>query len=250
MPYGGGYSDLSFKNNQLNRYIFIKNSKKGAILIEFAFAVPVLFSLMYYVNDLHHLKQIQNRMRFIATEISSILQNISQNRANKAISITDIKYAVVTAYLSFFPGKTFYNTAWETSPLGYSSSGLIYCVKGLADGKASVLWCKRWHSAAGTYVPLSLSIQERDARSLVNLGTSVAPSDIYKDLQIETGEIKIIIETATHCSTNYKLSNGKTVAQAGGRAKVYGFYVYPFSGPFADSAGGSVDFNSVVAANQ
>lgn len=247
MSCGGGYSRLSSKNNKLNRYNFIKNSKEGAILIEFAFAVPILFSLIYYIQDLHHLKQMQDRMKFVATEIASILQNISQNRVNKTITLTDIKHAACAAYLSFFPGKTLYNSAFRTSPLGYSVSGHIYCVKGLDDGTASVLWCKRWHSAIETYAPASLTIQEKDRfRTLVNLGTNVAPSAIYKDLKIEKNEIKIIIEAASHCADNLKLPDGKTVAQSGGRAKVYGFYIYPFKGTFPDADGGSINFSSVV----
>ena len=160
-------------------------------------------------------------MKFVAMEMASILQNISQNRTNKTITITDIKYTVAAAYLSFFPGKTFYNTAPLESPLGYSSSGNIYCIKGFADGKACVLWARRWHSAEVTYEPSSVSITGRDSRSLVKLGTNVAPSDIYKDLKINEGEIKIIIEAATHCYIN-RFDAKKT----------FGFYIYPFKGIF------------------
>lgn len=34
------------------------------------------------------------------------LQNLSLNRAEKAITLNDIKYAASIAYLNFFPGKT------------------------------------------------------------------------------------------------------------------------------------------------
>ena len=187
---------------------------------------------MYYVHDLYHLKRIQERLKFIAEEMVNILQNISQTRANKAITNSDIKYASAAAYLSFFPGKTFYNTSENTSPLGYSSSGQLYCVKGQAGGKASTLWSRRFTSSMTTFSPSSVTIQkERDGRSVINAGTDITASAIHKDLKIAEGEIKILLEVGIHCAygdRDYKFPNGKTIAEAGGLAKVLGFYVYPF----------------------
>lgn len=240
-------SNLLFRNNKLNQSCYIKNSEKGAILIEFVLAIPVIFSLIYYIQDLSHLRQMQEKMQFVATEISSMLQNVSQERMDKTVTLTDLKNVIGCAYLSFFPGDTQYSTAKNTLPLGYGPSGHIYCVRGESDDKASVLWCKRWNSAVVDYVPNSLIIEdERDARSLINLGENVSPSDIYEDLEIYEGEIKIIVEAATCCSESYKLSDGGTVVELGGRSKAYGFYVYPFKGAFSDKAGESISLNSVV----
>ena len=121
MPYGGGYSGLSSKNNRLTQSDFIKKSRKGAILIEFAFAVPVLFSLIYYVYDLAKMKRYNERMDFVGHQMAGMIQNISQNRADKRITKADLRNIISAAYTTIYPGDTQFLT-----PAGYPGPGFVH----------------------------------------------------------------------------------------------------------------------------
>lgn len=81
----------------------------GAILIEFAFVVPVLFSLIYYVQDLVRHMQIQERMQFAAQfaaqKIASNVQNIARIEGN-VLDCSDLANTTRLANLSIFPGRT------------------------------------------------------------------------------------------------------------------------------------------------
>lgn len=81
----------------------LKNLKfpnsKGAVLIEFAFGVSVLTTLIFYMQDLYRARYLKERMKFVGTEIVNILQNISQNRSDKTITKADIR---VCQSCSFF----------------------------------------------------------------------------------------------------------------------------------------------------
>lgn len=139
MPYGEKYSDLSSENNKLNHYNFIKNSKSGAILIEFAFAVPVLFSLIYYAHDLYLLKKTQTQVDFMAEIMANVIQNISQNRTDKQITRRDLSYARAAAGLTYYGGSTHYtvnNSDWR--PLGSSLEFYVYLVKGTTHNRCEM----------------------------------------------------------------------------------------------------------------
>jgi len=114
-----------------------KNRSKGGILMEFAISVPVLIMITYYVHDLPKYARMQKKMEFCAHCFVSMLQNISHG---EKITRQHIKNALSAAYVVVFPGKTEYGTGSRRMPLGYFPHAWIYCVKGLPNGKASVVW--------------------------------------------------------------------------------------------------------------
>ena len=232
MPYGGGYSSLSSKNNRLNQYDFIKNSKKGAILIEFAFAVPVLFSLIYYIQDLARYKQIQQRMQFAAQEIASNLQNIARVKSS-TITSNDMLNAIRAANLSFCPGMTQYsqNDYWSGAPLGYIPVTRIHYVKGTGSSSAEIKWLCRCHTwDVNQYRVAQQTTKEYNKNETKIKSWIGAPYDIYPDLTINEGEVKIIVEHKLHA---YNDKDGK----------ILGFY---FLNPVTSNTGEQVLFNSIV----
>ncbi|MDR1235407.1 MAG: hypothetical protein LBJ96_00210 [Holosporaceae bacterium] len=183
--------------------------------------------------------RFREKLKFVGYEMAGILQNISQNRENRKITKDDIKHAVAAAYLSIYPGKTMYTTSPNRAPMGHTSNGHLYCVKGLENGKASVVWCVRWHSAVDSPTPARISIAgERDTlgRSIVNMGSNAVPSKIYPDLRIQKGETKILVEISFHYSN---FSDGRDKGNVPVKT-AFGFFVLNL--PKSDS----IYFNTVV----
>ncbi|MDR1334360.1 MAG: hypothetical protein LBJ71_04020, partial [Holosporaceae bacterium] len=163
-------------------------------------------------------------MKFAGHEMANILQNVSQNRASKRITKTDIRHAVAAVYLSVYSAKTMYTTSESHSPMGYTSNGHLYCVKGVENGNASVIWCIRWHSAVDSPSPAKISMQDRDPyeRTIVNMGSGVKPSSIYPDLHIQEGETKILVEISFHYGSYF--TDGRTCADVPAKT-AFGFFV-------------------------
>ncbi len=199
----------------------IKNSKKGAILIEFVFAVPILFSLMYYIQDLSHLKQTQQRMQFVAAEIASILQSIGSQRA---IVQKDLYLALQSAYLSVFPGITMHPTSENHYPFGYFPHLWVHYIVGEGNN-ATVKWhCTAWSPSPGKSRH-EVSTNSQHPESTIRFVSGGDASSIHPDLKIADGEVKIIVEcTLWYHSGRFfsgtNISCGEVPAK-----KAFGFYV-------------------------
>ena len=140
-------SKLFFKN--LFSKIDFKHQSKGAVLIEFAFCMPILIITIYYINDLATLQRWHSQTQFVAYQMAQMIQSISQNRASKAITANDLRNIVAAAYLSIYPGTTMFSTSevpWK-SFFGHNAMGFIWYVKGNDNGTASVIWGRRFHTA-------------------------------------------------------------------------------------------------------
>lgn len=75
--------------------------------------------------------------------------------------------------------------------------------------------------------PSSINYRVRENpnnRSKVNNKTQVIPSDIYEELSINPGEVKIILEACLDYSTAYKLPNGNSCSTVD-YSKILEFYV-------------------------
>ena len=113
-------------------------------MIEFAFAVPIMIMLLYYIHDLVRLKRWQSQTQFVAHQMASMLQNISPNQPT-AVTKDNLRHIISAAYLSIFPGVTRFSTKSSTAPYGYTPIAWIYCIKGNSDSSASVVWFQRYH---------------------------------------------------------------------------------------------------------
>ncbi len=170
--------------------------------------MPVLIILLYYINDLSKLKRYYDQTEFVAQQMVNILQNISQGRKtedgkdDRKIKRNDIRRAAALAYLSIYPGKTMYynGNGKRAHDLSHYPLFHIYYVKGLADGKASVIWGQSMHLYGST--PLSGGfygvITSTDSDSKVIFGTNISSSIIFPSLKINEGEEKIIVECALY----------------------------------------------------
>ena len=199
---------------------------RGAILIEFAFAVPIMIMLLYYIHDLVKISRIKRQMQFCGEIMVNILQNISQNRDNKAITRADFARSVYAAFLTYYGSDLrAYSEEGDASRMYYRyfPHPMMFCVKGLDDGKATILWCmhpayyKPPNNFATPYVRTG-NDNNMKRFSLVKpaLNTPTAPENIAKNLVIKPGEIKLIIDVAFY--TEYT-----SIEQASQR---FGCYIY------------------------
>ena len=70
--------------------IFQKD-RKGAILLEFAFSVPVLITCLYYAIDIPQAFRISNKAYLISELYAQCVVNLVESRADKEINTGDLK---------------------------------------------------------------------------------------------------------------------------------------------------------------
>ena len=135
----------------------------------------------------------------------NILQNISQNRENKKITINDIKRAASLAFLSVYPGKTMYFNGTERSAhdLSHYPKFHIHYVKGLSGGKASGVWARRFRINEGIKPSgwMYTNMTKTDSDSKVKWGNNLAQSTIYPTLKVDEGKYKIILECVLYAGS-------------------------------------------------
>lgn len=190
----------------------LKRSRKniGAILIEFAFAVPVFLILVYYVHDLPRMKLMQRKMQFVAYESAAILQNIA--RQKNRITKNDIVEAVSLSYLTIFPGNTLFCSKDRMAPLGYIPFMSVYCVTGKEN---KVIWDYGCRLALTPLVDddgelLDMSAALDNPHSSLSLITQVAGKLTYPILPTTESDDKknILIECTLFYFSSWQFSNG------------------------------------------
>ncbi len=203
-------SMLSFLIIQKLRF---RSANCGVILIEFAFCMPILIILLFYINDLVKIKRYYSQTEFVAQQFANIIQNISQKRENKKITVNDLKYTVALAYQTIYPGKTMF---WQGSGnhFVHIPHPIIYYVKGNNDGTATTVWGKPfWTNDSPVTSPATIKTEAQTSShdiSLINMGTNLQPSQIYQTLKINPGEVKIIVEAIIFFKTTDKDTSGKS----------------------------------------
>ena len=154
--------------------------------------------LLYYIHDAVKIKRYYRTSEFIAHQIASMIQNVSQNRESKAITIADMKNIVSAAYLSLYPGTTMFAQG-KGHVYCHFPHPFIHCVKGNNDGTASCIWNLEVHTALNTSIsPATTScnvMNKTHHMSAVKYLQNVQPSNIHPKLKINPGEIKIVVET-------------------------------------------------------
>ena len=188
---------------KLAEKLSLHSNNTGSILIEFAVCMPVLIILLFYINDLSKLKRYYDQTEFVAQQFVNIIQNISQKRTNKKITLIDIKYAATLAYLSIYPGTTMYRIGESGSKhkLSHAPRLNIHYIKALSEGKASCTWCIRFlgegaSNPLGWSPSIKASISSTltsPALSSICLSPEATPSSIYPTLKMEEKD-KIIVE--------------------------------------------------------
>ena len=162
-------------------------------------------------------------MQLVAQEVVQMLQNISKSRTDKAIKLKDFYNVLQSAYLSVFPGGTVIPTVMQHLPFGFFAEAYFYYVVGEPNGRASV----KWRMSAYFNRPYAIGgIEYTDyPATQIRLKVNVAPSEIYKGLQIKEGEVKCIVECVLRYHPNMKFADGRPCRNASFR-DLFGFLLY------------------------
>jgi hypothetical protein len=196
------------------------------------------------MHDYNKYVRMKKRVVFVAHEVTSMLQNISQRRSNKAITLTDFNSALRGAYLSIYPGVSVYpspikNTIYH---YGHFPMGVISCVRGRNNGNVDILWEKIRYIDSRVDLPL---YSHNTRYTIPAPGSNIIPSRISPGFSLKPEEIKIVMEFALFFQNNsyysfpHKSCNGVPPREA------FGFYIVNPKGK-----GGTYDktyFNTIIA---
>ena len=173
----------------LKRLKLLKKKNVGAILIEFAFAIPVLIAILYFIMDAPLLRLYQLKLKNTAYFAANLIQNISDQRENRAITKRDLNQITICSFANIYRGLSIFNE-------NHSQYGHIYAyyVVGDDNDKATVKWV--WDSGEPGIDPNnpknsnSYTSGASVNNSIVKFSTSAVANTIHKDLTIKKGEVK------------------------------------------------------------
>ena len=206
-----------------------RSSRSGAILIEFAFSVPVFLALIYYAHDLPKMKRWQRKMDFVAKQIAQGIQTISQNRPNtqRKITATDLKHVFYMSFLSIFPGTSMLPTSNCACRYGYFAVTQIIFVRGTENNKAQIIWQKDLIADPSTYFNSPSGIVWRSQNNISVIKTSEDILKVCPNFKISNGEEKIILDVCLwyEDGSYYHFSDGTPTGSVSPR-KAFGFLFY------------------------
>ena len=155
------------------------------------------------MHDLFKLQRYYSQTEFVATQMVQMIQAISQNRASKAITPNDLKYIHCAAWLSVYPSTTMYLKNNKGYEFAHMPRTVIFCVKGVGNGKVSCLWRAFIIMTSSTgdtpnSVGYGTAKDQNDPTAwITQYKTNVVPSQINPKLpMIPQGETRIIVEVA------------------------------------------------------
>ncbi|MCR5224963.1 MAG: hypothetical protein K6C34_02670 [Alphaproteobacteria bacterium] len=169
----------------LKRKLQIFHNHKGAILLEFAFSIPVLIMSLYFVLDVPHIYRLSNKMHKLSELYSQCILNVIRARDSKLLTLDDLKNISkgIRIGITGIVGNTEYP---------YALSTYIYYVKG-ESGAFKIIWKVHVQNPLnGTEISTpsgGTSYSSISGTSLTSL-----PGD-WKDFTISEGEEKLVIET-------------------------------------------------------
>ena len=81
--------------------------KKGSILIEFTFSIPVCITLLFFISDHYRFYELQNKVKTSTYFAASIIQQIKNTKTNKQLSKKDFADIAYVSSLNFFQNTIF-----------------------------------------------------------------------------------------------------------------------------------------------
>ncbi len=210
----------------------LKNQNAGAILIEFAFSIPVLIAILYFILDGPNLRLYQLKLKNSAYLAVNMIQNIKSSLQGDAIRppsqrqeetdigsmrmtgsmyqsiqkfrkyVNELELAAITfaAFANIYRSNLMLQDSTGHYPLGHYGHIYLWCIQGNGDGTASVQWV--WASGSPGKTPTEFnsavfrSPSSELNNSIIKFEKSVAPTYIHKDLVIKPNEIKMILEVS------------------------------------------------------
>ncbi len=233
------------------------NSKvKGGILVEFALAIPFLVIILYYASDVPRYSRYKSQMKNAAYIAASMIQNVSQNRGDKRIKKTDIGNISYTWGMSIWGVGRKWCITNSYYPLGFCCVTYTGYIKGTGTNKAKIMWTTYCYTTSSNPSVTAYTSSGSNASAGASffygktLNTEYDSTKINKDLKINSGEVKIIIELYMCFRPTYKF-NSSTASWTAANAKSeiskrLGFYLLQSKESAAHSTTDLGYFNTII----
>ena len=85
--------------SEFNQFHF---TNRGGVLIEFAFSIPVLISLLFFVNDHYRYYELKDKIKSSAYLAAGMIQQLGNTRENKQLIYSDFQQIAYASCLNFF----------------------------------------------------------------------------------------------------------------------------------------------------
>ncbi|MDR2107169.1 MAG: pilus assembly protein [Holosporaceae bacterium] len=188
----GGSRGGSFFKRFVEKIDFLNAKNVGAVLIEFAFALPVLILVLYFICDVPTAHRFSSKLQKLSELYAQMLDNSIRKNGLEAFGDHSLKA------ISRGVGLTF-SGVFDNKNHPFNLSTYIVAIQGEEGNKFKVLWA--------IHVKNSLNSSESDAITC-NRGANsdaclYAVLDLHhtqhagniKELEIPKGERKILVET-------------------------------------------------------
>lgn len=170
-------------------------NSKGAVLIEFAFGLPILVLMMYFCLDVPKAYQFVNKLTTCSEMAADLITNVYSYSGDSNISIEDLRY-VSKALEIYFLG----NPA-KQQEYGFNISMYITCVTGIDGGNFKTNWVvgvdndisnqriSVYRSFQKGSIPFEGFSETKSQAISSNLNNTE-----FKNFEIGKGDIKLIVE--------------------------------------------------------
>lgn len=170
-------------------------NSKGAILIEFAFGLPILVLMMYFCLDVPRAYQFVNKLTTCSEMAADLITNVYSYSGDNNISIEELKY-VSRALEIYFLG----NPARQQE-YGFNISMYITCVTGIEGGKFKTNWIVGVdNDISNQKISVYRSSQKGSIpfEGFSETKSQAISSDLnnteFKNFEIGKGDIKLVVE--------------------------------------------------------
>ncbi|MDR1334406.1 MAG: hypothetical protein LBJ71_04250 [Holosporaceae bacterium] len=172
---------------------------RGAVLIEFAFAIPFLIIVLYFGLDVPTAHRLSSKLYKTSELYAQMIINVTRNQSPNTLTQNNLKQISRIAGLVF--------TGVENSTLQpFTLSTYIVAVKGTGSGDNkgfSVLWSIRVDNILNNTASPTITIDDY-THAIITSKNMTAHNGSIRNLIIQRDEIKLFIETVA----NYNIDNG------------------------------------------
>ena len=109
--------------------LLFKTPNHGGVLIEFAFSIPVLIFLLFFVSDHYRFYELKNKIRASTYLAASMVQQIGNTRTDKQLTSGDFQRICLVSCFNFFHT----NSVFFPWPFGFSVGIDLEYVKRLSS---------------------------------------------------------------------------------------------------------------------
>ena len=181
----------------MRRLLRVRNTHKGGILIEFTFAIPVCISLLFFVNDHYRIYELNNKIKASTYLAASMVQHVTNTRADMQLRINDIKHIAYASCLNLFHT----NSMFKPFQLGIYYIAHFHYVKRLNSN--SYQYQKTWSATSTGNTPNNMGKSGVDTLTR----TQAQLEALHPDLVCQhDGEERVLFECAYRKSSYFSKS--------------------------------------------